>query len=213
MSSILCFRDVRQHDGCPTSDVPGSGAVGVGSVPARDALEGRLRRPVGLGDVSALGTLTRSVTRVNQQHGYARPPRFVLDKRTQLPKRPARESGTLSPSSPHPQAYARQIFEGDSLLRAFGNLDNLFADHVVSVGGKPLFFARELLEAASGGVRALPLELPPSLRWRRLTELSVRPLWTLPSESVAMFVTPRATPITPSATNGSGSSTSQVASR
>jgi hypothetical protein len=78
-----------------------------------------------------------------------------------LPEGPARELSTLLPSSPHPQAYARQIFEGDCSLRAFGKLNNLFADYVVRVAGESLLLARELLKAAFCGVRAFLLQFRP----------------------------------------------------
>ncbi len=159
MSSATRLRDVRQHDGCPASYRTRSGAVGVGSVPTLDALKDRLRRPVGLRDMPAIGTLSTCVARVNEEDAYARSFSLVGQKGTELPEGPARESSALLPSSPHPQAYARQILQGYSSLRAFGKLDNLFADNVVGVAGETLLFAREFLEAASGGVRALLLKL------------------------------------------------------
>lgn len=161
MSSVLHIRDVRQHDGCPAAHVHRSCAVGVGSVPTLNALEDRLRRPVRFGDVSAVGVLPARVARVNEQHGHPHPFRLVLDKGTKLPKGPARELGALSPSSPHPQAYAPEVFQGDSSLRAFGKPNKLFADYVVSVGRKASLLAGELLEAASRGMGALLLKLAP----------------------------------------------------
>src|SRR5687768_2602055 len=80
MGSAVPFRDVRQHDGCPAAYVHRSGAVCVGSVPALDALEDRLRRPVGLRDVSALGTLPACVARINEQDANSGSFRLVLDK-------------------------------------------------------------------------------------------------------------------------------------
>ena len=159
MSSVVRFRDVRQHDGCPAAYVHCSGAVCVGSVPALDAFKDLLRRSVGLRDVSALRTLPACVARINQQYGYARSLRLILDKGAQLPERPARESSTLLPSSPHPLANVPELFQPYRLLRAFGKLDKLFADYVVGVASEPPFFARKLLQAASGGVRALALKV------------------------------------------------------
>jgi hypothetical protein len=155
MSSIVRFRDDRQHDGCPAVYVHRSGAVCVGSVPALDALEDLLRRSVRLREVSALGTLPACVARVNEQYGYARSFRLILDKGAQLPERPARELSTLLPSSPHPLANVPEVFQPYRPLRAFGKLDKLFADYVVGVASEPPFFARELLEAASYGVDCL----------------------------------------------------------
>ena len=110
ISSVVRFRDVRHHDGCPAAYVHRSGAVCVGSVPALDAFKDLLRRSVGLRDVSALRTLPACVARVNQQYGYARSLRLILDKGAQLPERPARESSTLLPSSPHPLANVPELF-------------------------------------------------------------------------------------------------------
>jgi hypothetical protein len=111
MSSVVRVRDVRQHDGCPAAYVHRSGAVCVGSVPALDALEDRLRRPVGLRGVSALGTLSACVARVNEEYGDARALRLILDEGAQLSERPARESSTLLPSSPHPLANVPKVFQ------------------------------------------------------------------------------------------------------
>ena len=78
--SVLRFRDVRQHDGCPASDRPGSGAIGVGSVPAPDALKDRLRWSVGLRDMPALGALQARVWRIDKQDADSGSFRLVLKK-------------------------------------------------------------------------------------------------------------------------------------
>jgi hypothetical protein len=52
-----------------------------------------------------------------------------------------------------------EVFQPYRPLRAFGNLDKLFAGYVVGVASEPPFFARKLLETASGGVRALTLKV------------------------------------------------------
>ena len=109
--------------------------------------------------MSTLGTLSACVARVNEEHGDARALRLILDEGAQLSERPARESSTLLPSSPHPLATVPEVFQPYRPLRAFGKLDKLFADYVVGVASEPPFFARELLEAASGGVRGLALKV------------------------------------------------------
>lgn len=161
MSSLARFRDVREHDGSPAAHIHRSDAIGMTSAATLGTLKDRLRRPVRLGDMPTLGTLSGCIARVNEKNGYAHPLRFVLDEKAQLRERPARELSTLLPSSPHPQAYPRQIFEGDSSLRAFGKLNKLFADYVVGVASETLLFARELLQATFRGVRALLLKLRP----------------------------------------------------
>jgi hypothetical protein len=85
------IRDVRQHDGCPASDIRGRDAIGMASAATLDAFKDRLRRSVGLRDVSALGTLPARVARVNEQKAYPGPFRLVLDEGAQLLERPARE--------------------------------------------------------------------------------------------------------------------------
>lgn len=161
MSSTVCLRDVRRHDSHPASDIRGRDAIGMTSTATLDALEDRLRRSVGLRDVPTPGTLPARIARVNKEHGHARSFRLILDKGPKLPKGPARELSALLPSSPRPQAYPRQVFQGDSSLRAFGKLNKFLADYVVGVAGETLLLARQLLEAASSGVRALLLEFRP----------------------------------------------------
>ncbi len=157
------IRDVRQHDGCPASDVGGRDAIGMASAATLDAIEECLRRSVGLRDVSALGTLPARVARVNEQNAYPGPFRLVLYEEAQLLERPARELSALLPSSPHPKADTLEVFKSDCPLRAFGKLNKLFADYVVGVAGESLLFAREFLESASSGVGALLLELLPEV--------------------------------------------------
>jgi hypothetical protein len=156
------IRDVRQHDFCPASDVTRSDAVGMTSAATLDAFKDRLRRSVGIRGVPALGAFPARVARVNEEHGHTGTFCLVLDKRPQLAKRPARELSALLPShSPRLQAYALEVFEGNSSLRAFGKPNKLFANDVVGIGNKPLLFARLLLQAAFRGVRVLPLKLRP----------------------------------------------------
>lgn len=133
----------------------------MGSVPALDALKDRLRRPVGLRDVPALGTLLARIARVNKEHGHSGSLRLILNKGAQLRERPARELSTLLPSSPHPRTYPRQIFQGYRPPRAFGKLNKLFADHMVRVGCEATLFAGKLLQAALCGARVPSLKLGP----------------------------------------------------
>jgi len=162
MSNTLHFRDVRLHDKSPASYRARSDSIGMTSEATLDSLEDRLRRSVGLRDVPTVRALPRSVARVYEMHRHTRSFGLVLDEGTELPERPARESSALLPSlSPHPRTYAFEVFKSNCPLRAFGKLDNLFADYMVRVAGKPLLSARKFFQPASRGVRAFLLELRP----------------------------------------------------
>ena len=86
---------------------------------------------------------------------------FIANKGTQLGERPAMECRALRPSSPHPRANVRQIFDGNRSLRAFGLRDNPFREVVVYPGCKAVFLSCEFLQTSASAVGALPLELFP----------------------------------------------------
>lgn len=65
---------------------------------------------------------------------------------------------SLIAPKPYPTANPLQIFKGNSSVGAFGNINNLLADNMVSVFGKALLFAGNLFKSAFGGVSAFGLQ-------------------------------------------------------
>lgn len=69
----------------------------------------------------------------------------------------------LLPSSPHPRAETLELFKGYGSLRAFGKLNDAFADDVVRVGGETALLAGEFLQAPPFGLGASALKLLPQM--------------------------------------------------
>src|SRR5438093_10968273 len=92
--------------------------------------------------MSTLRTLARRIARVNQDNGDAVQFCLVLDKHSQLKETPTVALCSVSLFSPNPRTNARQIFEGDSLLRVFGFQNNRFADFVIQLSGEEFLFLR-----------------------------------------------------------------------
>ena len=87
--------------------------------------------------------------------------RLIRDKRLQLGEAPRVECCALRPSSPHPRANVRQIFDGNRPLCAFGLRNNPFGETVVDVFGEPSFLPSQNPQAAAAAQGAKPLQLIP----------------------------------------------------
>ena len=96
-----------------------------------------------------------------KDHRDTRPFRLVADERPELVEGPAGEHSAPAARNRDPQPNARKVFQGDRLLRVFRLRNELFADPVVHVLGKPGFLAGKLLELPLGSPGALGLELGP----------------------------------------------------
>src|SRR5947209_7099709 len=154
-------RYVRPAYGGPASNYAGSVCIRVRRETAGSATECRLVGTVPLFGVSASGTLPTTVPGLHGDQADARLLRLVLQKRSQLRKRPTVQNSPLPPCSPYPVAYPRQFFDGDPASGAFGGGNDLLRDYVVDVFGKAMFFAGELLQAPIGGSGLLRLQLRP----------------------------------------------------
>ena len=87
-----------------------------------------------------------SISWVNENYENPRKPGFVFDKLPQLGECP----GVVLPPLAFPNrdaiSYSSKVFEGDTQTAVFGLRNNTLADYVIGVSGKPLLFARALLE-------------------------------------------------------------------
>jgi hypothetical protein len=110
-------------------------------------------------DTTTNRTLTRRVAWVNIDHRHTAKLCLVIDKLTQLVKRPAMQTRTLRLSSRDPVADTRQIFEGNTASSALSLFYKFFTDRVVNVLGKTLFFTRQFLEATARSKSAFTLQL------------------------------------------------------
>lgn len=92
---------------------------------------------------------TRRVARVYQYHRDALLSSLVADVCPKLGKRPIAVScALLWPSSPCPRTDARQVFQGDPPLRAFGFCSEPLANSVVGVGLKAPLTPGQLAQLA-----------------------------------------------------------------
>ncbi len=190
-TGVNMARDVRPVDGDPARDVAGRDVVGVALVAALDAAEPGLRGSVLLAGVPAAGAASGSVARIDVG-GDGDPVELGLvdGHLLELGERPGVQCAALRPFSPDPPADALEILEGDPAAGAFGPAHKLVGDPVVGVGGEPPLASRTAPQEAAGGARALLLQ-PPAEAARRRKPFSCAPAARLPSESVAMFTTPR----------------------
>ena len=145
------------------ADIHRSDVVCKARVPAIYTEEFALRRTIGFIDMPTARTGARCVARINQNDRHANQLGLVFDKGAQLVERPAMQRCPLWLPSLYPRADALQIFEGDSLCGALSLCNDAFGNDVVRVGGKALFFARQLAEAAARRLRAFGLQLAPQL--------------------------------------------------
>ena len=193
------FRDVRPVDGGPACDVAGRDVVSVAAMAALDATKRRLGATVSLAGVPAARALAGGVARVDVGvDGHAGELSFIDDQLLELPERPRVQCAALRPSSPDPPADAFEVLEGDPAAGAFGPAHKLLRDRVVDVGGEPALTSRTLSQPAAGGARALRLQPAADATVTATQTVQRPPAARLPSESVAMFTTPRSTPSQPS---------------
>ena len=99
--------------------------------------------------MSARRTAARGVSRIHQHHGYACPLCFVTDEGAQLKERPAMQLSALLPPSPDPRADAFEVFQSNPTLRAFGSLNDAFADRVVHIFCETALLTPKPLQSSS----------------------------------------------------------------
>ena len=100
---------VGHHDECPPTNVRSRDAVRRASETTSDTAKSVSVGAVALINTSAFRTLSRSVTRVNEDHRDTGKLRFVFDEASQLPEAPRMERTALRSSSPYPFLDALQL--------------------------------------------------------------------------------------------------------
>lgn len=100
--------------------------------------------------MSTLRAFTAGVAGINLDQRYARKDRLVFQEGSQLCECPRVKNRSLRFPSPYPRPYPCKFLDGDTAIRAFGFLDDLFRNRMVDVGGKASFLAGEFLQVALG---------------------------------------------------------------
>lgn len=180
MSFELTIRNVRLVDKSSPANILGSVDIRVCRMSTQHATEGRLIRAILFGDVAAFETGSACVPWVHIDHRNPVLFRFVGHKKSQLRKRPGMENAALFSPSPNPQTNALQIFEGNPLLRAFSERDDLLANSMIRISGKTKFFSREFLESALCRFGSLLLKLGSKAFVAVANAFDVRPAVPLP---------------------------------
>lgn len=111
--------------------------------------ESTLRRTVCLIDTATVWTGARGIAWIDRKHFDALTFRLVLDKHSELEKRPAMPLCALRLTNRYPIANATEFFEGDPATGVFSRIYNGFADVMVYPGRETTLFARQLLELTS----------------------------------------------------------------
>ena len=121
-----------------------------------------MRRTIAFVNTTALRTSARRITRVNRNYRDARKLRLVLEKCTELKKRPAprMQAGSLVASNRNSLANATQVFQGNRATSALRDAkrDYLLADRVIDVLGKTGFLTRQLFEQSLCRARCFLLQ-------------------------------------------------------
>jgi len=99
---------------------------------------------------------------------------FVRHKLSQLVEAPTVVAIALRLADPGALANARQILQGNPLLRSLCRLNKLFADAVVNRSHVALFSAREPSQQPFGFFRAFALERAPDFRVVRTEAVDFR---------------------------------------
>lgn len=133
-------------------------------MPTHDTAERSLRPAVGLLAMTAHGTGTAGVARVNRNHWHPRLSRLVADKLAQLSEGPIAVSCPLRcPFSPGPLTNTCQFFDGNRPLRAFGFGNEPLADLMVCIFLKSALPTRQLAQSPFGRLRANRLQRCPTV--------------------------------------------------
>ncbi len=117
-----------------------------------------LRLAVGLVDMPTRWTRSARVARIDKDNRHTSKRCLVADKPLQLCKRPRLQYRTLLPLSPHPRLNMLEVFKRYPTLCAFGNLYELFGEHMVGMGCEAVLLPRQLAKATTRAMRALALQ-------------------------------------------------------
>ena len=120
-----------------------------------------LRGAIPLIDVAALRAFAGRIARVHLDHAHPRECCLIEQEHLQLEKRPAMQNDPLPVPNDYPFADPGQVFDRDPASGALSRGDDLLCDDMIGVGGEPLFFARQFLQAAFRRGGSVLLELLP----------------------------------------------------
>ena len=101
--------------------------------------------------VATLVTGAAGVTRIDGDQRYTGEPGLVLQKQSELRKRPGVENCSLPAPNRYPFADAIQFFNGNAASGAFSAGNDLLGYHMVRVRGEALLFSRKGFKPTLGG--------------------------------------------------------------
>jgi hypothetical protein len=100
-----------------------------------------LRFPISFINTATLRASTRRIARVNRHDTQALKLRLVFDKAPQLVERPTMQSSTLLLHSSYSISNTAKFFDGYTLIECLRSRYYPFADYMVRMASKPLFFS------------------------------------------------------------------------
>src|SRR5260221_5454637 len=125
-------RDDRVID-CNPGNVNRCIYISMGLMPTRLTKELGLRTSISFFSMSTGSTALAGIVRIDLHIRHTVQCCFVLDKLTKLIKAPIAAFGSGVAPNPGPQVDARQLFDGNTLLRAFSAFDQFLCCAVVHI--------------------------------------------------------------------------------
>ena len=124
------------------------------------AKEFGLTATIGFLDMPTASALLAGIFRVHKKDRNTRSPRLVADEGSQLCESPIAVSCALvRPSNPGPRANARQVFQGNCTVRAFGGFNESLADLMVHVFLETPLASRQFSQVAFGRQASTRLQI------------------------------------------------------
>ena len=118
-----------------------------------------MTRSIGLRNMPTLATTLAGVPRVYKHHGETCELRLVLDKSSELVKRPACHSGALWLAKPRPTADILEVFKGYPSVGAFTSRNERLTDAVVHIPAKARLFSAQTFECHTNPFRPFAVHL------------------------------------------------------
>ena len=120
-----------------------------------------MRKTIRFINMTTNRTGTTGVPRINQEHWYAHPFRFIGHERSKLVERPIMQGCPLSATNRNPRAYPFQVFQDNCSICVFRLGNQLFANAVIGIFGKAVFLPRQPLKFPFCRPRTFGLQLGP----------------------------------------------------
>ena len=152
-------RHQRHPEACPISNIDRGVKVRMGRIATLFTGEPRLTRSIGLSHMPTLAAPLAGVPRINQHDWYASELCLVLDKVSELVKRPPCHFGALRLPKPRPTADILQVFQGYAAFGAFGCRNERLADTVIDIPTKTGFFLSHSLQRTPNILRPFAIHL------------------------------------------------------